>query len=72
MGAGEHGLSAQQVAPSLVEVAIEFFQTHPQTALTRIYLLAHTSADKDACLKALRERSERGELRERSELSQKK
>ena len=58
LGTGEGGLTAEQVAPELVDAAIEFFTRHPQTALQEIYLLAYTKLDKDACMTALMKRTE--------------
>lgn len=58
LGTGEGGLTPGQVAPSLVGTAIEFFEDHPLTELKEIYLLAYKRPEKDACMKALLERTE--------------
>ena len=58
IGSGEGGLAVGQVTPRLVNAAIEFFGNYPQTELKEIYLLAYRGSDKDACMKALLERSE--------------
>jgi nudix-type nucleoside diphosphatase (YffH/AdpP family) len=57
-GTGEGGLTAGQVAPKLVDAAIKFFESNTRTALKEIYMLAYTDRDKDACIKALSERTE--------------
>jgi len=58
LGSGESGLPAHDVATRLVRAALEFFRRHPKTALRKIYLLAHTGRDKEACMKALAKQPE--------------
>jgi nudix-type nucleoside diphosphatase (YffH/AdpP family) len=58
LGTGEGGLTPGQVAPRIVDAALEFFADHPQTALKEVYLLAYKRPEKDACMKALLERTE--------------
>jgi O-acetyl-ADP-ribose deacetylase (regulator of RNase III) len=57
-GTGQGGLTVGQVTPRLVSAAVDFFNGHPQTDLKEVYLLAYRGPDKDACMKALLERSE--------------
>jgi hypothetical protein len=54
------------VAPRIVDAALEFFKDHPETALKEVYLLAYKRPEKDACMKALLERTELDRMTEPS------
>lgn len=57
-GAGDGGLKADDVAPKLVEAAINFFEKKRPKDLKEIYFLAYTTRDQDACEKAMRYRAD--------------
>jgi len=62
MGAGDGGLKADDVAPTIFAGAVDYFARHPKSVLEKIYLLAYTSGDKIACDRALEDLCRRGHL----------
>jgi ADP-ribose diphosphatase len=49
LGAGDGGLQVEEVAETIIPVAIEYFENHPTSVLEEIYFLAFTGRDKAAC-----------------------
>ena len=49
LGSGDGGLPVEEVAETIIPVAIEYFQNDPTSILKEIYFLAYTSRDKIAC-----------------------
>jgi nudix-type nucleoside diphosphatase (YffH/AdpP family) len=49
LGSGDGGLPVEEVAETIIPVAIEYFQNNPTSILKEIYFLAYTSRDKIAC-----------------------
>ena len=55
LGAGDGGLQVEDVAETIIPVAIKYYQNNPGTTLREIYFLAYTPRDKDACDQELEE-----------------
>jgi ADP-ribose pyrophosphatase len=56
IGAGDGGLSVEQVAAKVVGAVTDFFDAHPDTALTDVFMLTYTTREKAACETAIAER----------------
>lgn len=54
LGTGEGGLPLTYVAPRLLGSAISFLQSHPNSAIERIYFLPYTEVDAEALEDALK------------------
>lgn len=48
MGAGDGGLTRDQVAPAIVDAIADFFAAHPDTRLKEVHVLAFTGPDRAA------------------------
>ena len=48
IGAGDGGLSVEQVAAKVVGAVTDFFDAHPDTALTDVFMLTYTTREKAA------------------------
>src|SRR5262245_16058868 len=53
LGAGDGGLSVEEVAQIIIPPAVEYFQHTDQPTLKQIYFLAYTTRDKNACDRVL-------------------
>jgi nudix-type nucleoside diphosphatase (YffH/AdpP family) len=53
LGAGDGGLTSEQVAPCIVDAAANFHADRPETQLGEIYILAYTARDRAAIEQAI-------------------
>jgi nudix-type nucleoside diphosphatase (YffH/AdpP family) len=56
IGTGDGRLSVEQVASKVVGAVTDFFDGHPDTSLTDVFLLAYTTREKAACEVAIAEK----------------
>jgi nudix-type nucleoside diphosphatase (YffH/AdpP family) len=62
LGTGDGGLSVEEVAETIIPVAIKYFQSNPVSILKEIYFLAYKSQDQVACDKVLEKAQLKGTL----------
>jgi ADP-ribose pyrophosphatase len=62
LGTGDGGLSVEEVAKTIIPVAIKYFQSNPVSILKEIYFLAYKSQDQVACDKVLEKAQLKGTL----------
>lgn len=53
IGAGDGGLTVEQVAPRIVEAIAEFIDATPDPTIREFFMLAYTTKDRAACEKAI-------------------
>jgi ADP-ribose pyrophosphatase len=63
LGAGDGGQPVEDVAETIIPVAVTFLKNNPHSILKKIYFLAYTSRDKAACDRVLEEFERRGVLK---------
>jgi hypothetical protein len=63
LGAGDGGQPIEDVAHTIVPVAVKYLKNNPNSILKEIYFLAYTSRDKAACDSVLEEFEHSGVLK---------